>query len=330
MPVIIGRRELIAALGGAAAAWPALARAQQAAMPVIGFLHQGSLQANAHTLDTFRRGLQESGYVEGRNVKLEFRWADGKYDRLPTLADDLVRLQARVIVAALLPAARAAKAITATIPVVFISGSDPIETGLVTSLNRPTGNVTGVSLFAVPLIAKRLELLHQLIPGAAVFGVLVNPSNPNAEANEREIEAAAGTLALRIELMKASSEEDLKAAFAAIVRQRVGAVIVSADGFYASRREAAVSLAAHHGVPTMYFQREFVAAGGLISYGTSSPDMYRHAGVYAGRILKGEKPADLPIMQPTRFELVINLKTARTLSLEIPPKLLALADEVIE
>jgi putative tryptophan/tyrosine transport system substrate-binding protein len=306
------------------------ARAQQSAMPVIGFLHQGALQANAHTLAAFRRGLRESGYVEGQNVKLEFRWADGKYDRLPALADDLVRGQAKVIIAALLPAALAAKAATATIPVVFISGSDPIDTGLVTSLNRPTGNVTGVSLFAVPLIAKRLELLHQLIPGAAVVAVLVNPSNPNAEANEREIEAAARAMALRTELIRASSEQDLQTAFAAVVRQQVGALIVSADGFYASRREALVALAAHHGVPTIYFQREFVAAGGLISYGTSSPDMYQQAGVYAGRILKGEKPADLPIMQPTRFELVINLKTRRTLGLEIPPMLLALADEVIE
>jgi putative ABC transport system substrate-binding protein len=324
------RREFITLLGGAAVAWPLAARAQQPAMPVIGFLHQGSSQPNTHTVGAFRRGLQESGYVEGQNVKLEFRWADGKYDRLPTLADDLVRRQAKVIVAALLPAARAAKATTATIPVVFISGSDPIETGLVTSLNRPTGNVTGVSLFAVPLIAKRLELLHQLIPGAAVAAALVNPDNPNAEANERGIETAARAMALRTELIRASSEQDLQAAFAAVVRQGIGALIVSADGFYASRREALVSLAAHHGIPTMYFQREFVAAGGLISYGTSSPDMYRQAGVYAGRILKGEKPADLPIIQPTRFELVINLKTAKALGLTVPDKLLALADEVIE
>jgi putative tryptophan/tyrosine transport system substrate-binding protein len=324
------RREFITLLGGAAAAWPLAARAQKSAMPVIGFLHQGSVQPNAHSVDAFRRGLQENGYVGGQNVKLEFRWADGKYDQLPALADDLVRRPANVIVAALLPAARAAKAATATIPVVFISGSDPIETGLVTSLNRPTGNVTGVSLFSVPLIAKRLELLHELIPAAAGAAVLVNPSNPNAEANEREIETAAQAMALQIEFIRASSEQDFQAAFAAVVRQRIGTLLVTADGFYASRRETLVALAARHGVPTMYFQREFVAAGGLISYGASSPDMYRQAGVYTGRILKGEKPADLPVMQPTRFELVINLSTAKGLGLHLPDKVLALADEVIE
>jgi putative ABC transport system substrate-binding protein len=324
------RREFITLLGGAAAAWPRAGRAQKSAMPVIGFLHQGSVEPNAHSVDAFRRGLQENGYVGGQNVKLEFRWADGKYDQLAALADDLVRLPANVMVAALLPAARAAKAATATIPVVFISGSDPIETGLVTSLNRPTGNVTGVSLFSVPLIAKRLELLHELIPAAAGAAVLVNPSNPNAEANKREIETAAQAMALQIELIRASSEQEFQAAFAAVVRRRIGALLVTADGLYASRRETLVALAARHGIPTMYFQREFVAAGGLISYGASSPDMYRQAGVYTGRILKGEKPADLPVMQPTRFELVINLSTAKGLGLHVPDKLLALADEAIE
>jgi putative tryptophan/tyrosine transport system substrate-binding protein len=326
----VKRREFITLLGGAAATWPFAARAQQVAMPVVGFLHQGSVQPNAHSLDAFRRGLQENGFLEGRNIKFEYRWADGKYDRLSALAADLVRSQPNVIAAALLPAARAAKAATATIPVVFISGSDPIETGLVTSLNRPTENVTGVSLFSVPLIAKRLELLHDVIPAAAVAAVLVNPSNPNSESNERGIETAARAMALRIEFIRASGEQDFAAAFAAVVRQRAGALIVSADGLYASRREELVALAARYAVPTMYFQREFVATGGLISYGANSPDMYRQAGVYAGRILKGEKPADLPVMQPTKFELVINLKTAKALGLTVPSTILALADEVIE
>jgi putative tryptophan/tyrosine transport system substrate-binding protein len=324
------RREFITLLGGAAATWPLAVRAQQPAMPVVGFLHQGSSQPSTHPIDAFRRGLQEAGYVEGRNVTLEFRWADGEYDRLPALAADLVRGHASVIGAALLPAARAAKAATTTIPVVFISGSDPVETGLVTSLNRPTENVTGVSLFSVPLIAKRLELLHEVVPTASFIAVLVNPDNPNATSNERGIEAAASAMRLRTEFIKASSERDFDAAFATIVRQRPGALIVSADGFFAARREHLAALAARYAVPTMYFQREFVAAGGLISYGANSPDMYHQAGVYTGRILKGAKPADLPVVQPTRLELAINLKTAKTLGLDVPPTLLARADEVIE
>jgi putative ABC transport system substrate-binding protein len=325
----VRRRELIALLSGAAAAWPLAARAQQRAMPVVGFLHQGTLDSNSAGLNEFRRGLQENGFVESRNIKIELRWADGKYDQLPALAADLVRRQPVVIAAALLPAAQAAKAATATIPIVFISGSDPIETGLVTSLNRPSENVTGVSLFSVPLIAKRLELLHEVIPAAAVVAVLVNPANPNAEANERGIETAARTIGLRIEFIKASSDRDFEVAFATSRRQ-AGALLVSADGFYASRRDQLVALAARHAIPTMYFQREFVPLGGLISYGSDTPGMYREAGVYAGRILKGAKPGDLPVLQPTKFELAINLKTARALGVVVSPTLLARADEVIE
>jgi putative tryptophan/tyrosine transport system substrate-binding protein len=325
------RREFITLLSGAAA-WPLAARAQQPAMPVIGFLHQGSSQASAQLVVAFGRGLQESGYAEGRNVTFEFRWADGEYDRLPELAADLVTRHVAVIAAALLPAARAAKATTSTIPIVFISGSDPIETGLVTSLSRPTGNVTGVSLFSVSLIEKRLllEVLREIIPTAVVVAVLVNPSNPNTEANVRVISAAAQTMRLRIEFINALSERDLDAAFSAIVDLPAGALIVGADGFFASRRERIVALAARHAVPTMYFQREFVAAGGLISYGTSSGEMYREAGTYVGRLLKGAKPADLPVLQPTKFELVINFKTAKALGVDVPPMLLARADEVIE
>jgi putative tryptophan/tyrosine transport system substrate-binding protein len=324
------RREFITLLGGAAMSWPLIARGQQPAMPVIGFLHQGSPEPNVHVVDAFRRGLQETGFIKDRNVMFEFRWANGEYNRLPALANDLVRRQPAVIAAALLPAAQAAKAASATIPIVFISGSDPIEAGLVTSLNRPAENVTGVSLFAVPLIAKRLELLHELVPGTTAVAVLINPANPNAESNMRDITAAGHSTGLHIEFIKASGEQDFDAAFSTISQQRASALIISADGFFASRRAQLVALSARVAVPTMYFQREFVDAGGLISYGTSSPDMYRQAGIYTGKILKGAKPAELPIEQPTKFELAINRKTSRALGLEIPPMLLAIADEVIE
>jgi putative ABC transport system substrate-binding protein len=315
---------------GGAAAWPVAARAQQPAMPVIGFLHQGSAEANVKVIDAFRHGMQEAGYEEGRNAHVEFRWADGHYERLGTLAAELVRLRPAVITAALLPAAQAAKAATATIPIVFISGSDPIESGLVASLGRPTGNVTGVSLFSVPLISKRLELLHELIPIGNAVGVLVNPSNPNAEANERAIESSAKVLGSTVAFVGASGEPEFEDAFTRIAQQHFDALIVSADGLFASRRKQLVALAARHGVPTMYFQREFVDAGGLISYGASSPTMYHQAGSYAGRILRGASPTDLPVVQPIQVELVINSKTAKALGLTVPPSLLARADEVIE
>jgi putative tryptophan/tyrosine transport system substrate-binding protein len=327
------RREFIALIAGGGlplATKARHARAQQPAVPVVGFLHQGAARPNGKVVDAFRRGLEEIGYAEGRNLTFDFRWADGRYERLPALAADLVQRRPAIIAAALLPAAQAAKAATASIPVVFISNSDPIEAGLVTSINRPGGNITGVSLFSVPLNAKRLEVLHELVPAGATVGVLVNPRNPNAAANERAIAGAAEVIGLKITFVSASSDGDLAEAFAGIVRQRFSVVVVSADGFFASRREQLVALAARHAVPTMYFQREFVDLGGLISYGASSAAMYRQAGGYVGRILKGTSAGELPVLQPTRFELVINLKTAKALGLEVPPTLLARADEAIE
>jgi ABC-type uncharacterized transport system substrate-binding protein len=324
------RREFITLLGGAVAAWPIGAHAEQSALPLVGFLHQGSAGANGKMVGAFLRGLQGAGYEDQRNVQLEFRWADGHYDRLGSLAADLVRLRPAVIAAALLPAAEAAKSATTTIPVVFISGSDPIETGLVASLGRPTSNVTGVSLFSVPLISKRLELLHELVPGATAVAVLVNPNNPNARSNELAIKNAAEIIGLNLALMGAADEREFADIFASIAQQRFGAAIVSADGLFASRREQLVAVAAHHSIPTMFFQREFVDAGGLISYGANSPTMYQQAGSYVGRILKGALPSDLPVMQPIKLELVINLKTAKALGLDVPPTLLARADEVIE
>jgi putative tryptophan/tyrosine transport system substrate-binding protein len=323
------RRAFITLLAGAAV-WPLAARAEQSDVPLVGFLHQGSAGSNGKMVDAFLRGLQDAGYEDRRNIQLKFHWADGRYDRLGSLVADLVRLRPAVIAAALLPAAQAAKSATTTIPVIFITGSDPIETGLVASLARPTSNVTGVSLFSVPLISKRLELLHELVPGRTAVAVLVNPSNPNARSNELEIENAARVIGLKLAFMGAAGERELEAAFASIAQQRFGAAVVSADGLFASRREQLVALAARHSIPTMYFQREFVDAGGLISYGANSPTMYQQAGNYVGRILKGAPPSDLPVMQPTKLELVINLKTANALGLMVPPTLLALADEVIE
>jgi ABC-type uncharacterized transport system substrate-binding protein len=323
------RRTFITLLGGAMTAWPLAVSAQQPAMPVVGFLNGSSAWESAHLVAAFRQGLSEVGYVEGRNVVMDYRWAEGHYDRLPALAADLIRRQVAVL-ACNTPATIAAKAVTTTIPIVFSSGSDPIRLGLVSSLNKPGGNVTGVSFFSVALEAKRLGILRELAPAAAMFAVILNPKFPNFEAQSKELQTAARTLGVQIQILRASSERDLDIAFAKVTELRAGGLLVGADPFLYSRRDYIVGLAARNAVPAIYEQRETTVAGGLASYGTNLTDAYRQVGIYTGRILKGEKPADLPILQPTKFELVINLKTAKALSVEIPPPLLALADEVIE
>ncbi len=325
------RREFITLLAGAAA-WPIAARAQQAAMPVIGFLSSGLPGAFARQVAGFRRGLQEAGYVEGQNVAIEYRWAEGQYDRLPELASDLVRRQVAIIVATGgTVSAMAAKAITGTIPIVFTSGGDPVRMGLVASINRPGGNVTGVSLFTTTLAAKRLALLHELVPTATVIAMLVNPTNPNAEPDTKEVETAARTMGLQLIVLRASNESDLDKVFGTMSQHKVGAVIVGPDPFFDNNaRDRMVALAAHHAVPAIYDWRDVAVAGGLLSYGSNLADGYRLAGIYTGRILKGEKPADLPVLQPTKFELVINLKTAKALGLTVPLIMQTTADEVIE
>jgi putative ABC transport system substrate-binding protein len=312
------------------AQWP-LAAGAQPSLPVIGFLDSGSSAAFAGRVAAFRRGLADTGHNEGKNVAIAYRWAEGQYDRLPALAADLVRSQMAVIAATGSPnSAQAAIAATATTPIVFANGGDPVTLGLVRSLNRPGGNATGVSIFQSALGPKRLQMLHELVPTAAVIAVLVNPTNPITEPDIREMRAAAGTIGVRIRILNASSQRDLDAAFANLAQQRADALVVNNDGFLSSRRDQIVTLAAQRAVPAIYHSRDYVAAGGLVSYGADVLDSYRQVGVYVGRILKGVRPAELPVMLPTKFELVINLKTAKSLGLAVPPTLLAIADEVIE
>jgi putative ABC transport system substrate-binding protein len=315
---------------GGAVAWPLAARAQQPSMPVIGFLNQGSAGPSAYLAAAFRRALSEVGYVDGQNVAIEYRWAESQYNQLPELAADLVNRKVAVLAAAFLPAALAAKAGTATIPICFITGADPVQQGLVASLNRPGGNVTGVDFFSAVVGAKRLGLLYDLLPAANTFAVLVNPTNSNAEAISRDLMAAARALGKQLLVLPASTQHEIDRQFAVFVQQRADALIVSPDAFFDSQRDHIVALVARHAMPATYERRESAIAGGLMSYGASVADAYHQAGIYCGRLLKGEKPADLPVMQPTRLEFVINLKTAKTLGLTFPPGLLAIADEVIE
>jgi putative ABC transport system substrate-binding protein len=324
------RRAFITLLGGAAA-WPLVARAQQAAMPVIGFLNPQSPEAFAEPTRGFRQALKDTGYVEGENVTIEYRWADNQIERLPAMAAELVRRRVAVIIATGGgPSALAAKAATTAIPIVFNIADDPVSLGLVASLARPGGNITGVSTLSTELTTKRLELLRELVPGGVRVAVFVNPNSPTADVTVREIEAAAGTVGLKIQVLKASTSREIEAAFATFVRERPDALFVGNDAFLTSRRVQLVHSATLHRLPATYSAREFADAGGLMSYGASLRDAYRQLGLYAGRILKGTKPADLPVVQASKFELVINLQTARLLDIDVPPALLATADEVIE
>jgi putative ABC transport system substrate-binding protein len=326
------RREFMMLLGGAAAAWPFTARAQQTAkLPTIGFLNGGSPDGFAPMVAAFRQGLNEAGYVEGQNVAIEFRWAEGRNDRLPALAADLVNRHVAVIAATSMPAALAAKAATTTIPIVFEGGADPVEFGLVASLNRPGGNVTGITNFSGSTAAKIFELLHELIPNSGMIAVLLNPTSPSLSLSiARDAEAARRALGRQIQILNASTGDEIDAAFATLAKLRAGALLIGGDAFFTSRSVHLAMLAARYGIPAIYNAPEFPAAGGLMSYGASITDAYRQTGIYTGKVLKGAKPADLPILQPTKFKLVINLRTAKALGLNLPDKLLALADEVIE
>ena len=321
------RREFITLLGGGAAAWPLAARAQQP-MALVGLLT--GVDLDDQRIGEIRQSLKDTGYVEGRNVAIKYRSAGGRLDRLPALAAELVADPVSVILTAAPPAALAAKAATGTIPIIFVTGADPVDLGLVSSFNRPGGNVTGISFVVHPLATKRLELLRELVPNARLVGFLVNPANPTSHSQIEDIQAAAHALGVELLVRDASSEREIEAAFASFAQQRVNAVILHGDAFFGSRGDQLIELAARHAMPTMYYLREFVMAGGLISYGASIADAYRLAGIYAGRILKGEKPADLPVQQSAKFELVVNLKTAKALGLTVPLTLQASADEVIE
>jgi putative ABC transport system substrate-binding protein len=324
------RREFITLLGGVAASWPLAARGQQAAMPVIGFLSSAAAELFTDRVRAFRVGLSETGHVEGRNVAIEYRWADGQNDRLPSLADDLVRRHVRVIAAAGGLAARSAKAATTTVPIAFWIEGDPVEVGLVASLNRPASNLTGVTTLGAELGAKRLELLHEVVPTATAVAALVDPSTLTAATLTRDLQAAARTLGLQLHVLHANTERDFAPTFATLIERRAGGLVIGPGPLFSSRSEELAVLALRRRVPSVFQLREFAAAGGLMSYGGSTIDSYRRVGVYAGRILNGEKPADLPVEQATKVDLIINLKTAKALGLEIPPTLLARADEVIE
>ena len=325
------RREFITLLAGATVAWPFAARAQQSAMPVVGFLHSSSPGGYASRVAAFRQGVNEAGYIEGRNVTIEYRWAEGHNDRLPELAADLVRRNVTVIAATTTPAALAAKAATATIPIVFVTAGDPVKLGLVAGLNRPGGNLTGVTTLSVEVAPKRLEALYEIIPTATTFALLISSSSPAlAESTTRDVRASARTLGVQLHVVSATMDNEIDDAFASLAKLRAGGLVIGSDTFFTSRSERLPSLALRYALPAVYEWREFAAAGGLISYGTDSRDAYRLAGIYTARVLKGEKPADLPMQQATKVELYINLKTAKTLGITIPLVLSGRADELIE
>jgi putative ABC transport system substrate-binding protein len=327
----VRRRDFFTLLGGAVSALPLAARAQQASIPVIGFLNSGSADAYPDRIVAFRAGLSEVGYIEGQNVTVEYRWGIGQYDRLAAMAEELVRRPVSVLVATGgEPAALAAKAATSSVPIVFAIGGDPVNLGLVANFNRPGGNATGVNILTSTLEAKRFGLLREMVPQATAIGVLLNPNFPSYDSQLSDVQEAARTIGLPLNALRANTDQDIEAAFEAASQQRVGALTVAAAPFFDTRRDRIVSLAARYSLPAMYQFREFAKAGGLMTYGVYIPDIYKQVGLYTGRILKGEEPANLPVVQPTKFELVINLKTARVLGLNVPPTLLALADEVIE